>query len=119
LNQAIPVTTEEIDKIMDNTLKSNYNYTSLLEQNATTASFGNVSRKTLIDAMVNTRQHEICLKILLNDIITCAKNVESLQLQLAQRLDKIKVTVQSKTAIPTAQVYVRFNSFDSLNFNYY
>ncbi len=56
--------------------------------------------------MINVRQHEICLKTLLRDIITCAKNVQSLENQLAQRLEKLKNTVQSKTAIPTAQVYV-------------
>ncbi len=68
--------------------------------------FGNYSRKILTDALVNVRQHEICLKTLLHDIINCAKNVENLQIQLAQRLDQLKSTVQSKTAIPTAQVYV-------------
>ena len=57
--------------------------------------------------MVNVRQHEIFLKNLLHDIINCAKNVQSLQIQLAQRLDQLKTTVQSKTAIPTAQVYVK------------
>ena len=46
--------------------------------------FGNYSRKILTDALVNVRQHEICLKTLLHDIINCAKNVENLQIQLAQ-----------------------------------
>lgn len=67
----------------------------------------NVSRKMLVDSLVNVRQHEICLKTILHDIINCAKNVESLQIQLAQRLEHLKTTVQSKTAIPTAQVYVK------------
>lgn len=108
LNQAVPATTEEIDKVIDHTLKCAYNYTAILENDESEV-FGNYSRKILTDALVNVRQHEICLKTLLHDIINCAKNVENLQIQLAQRLDQLKSTVQSKTAIPTAQVYVRIN----------
>jgi hypothetical protein len=67
---------------------------------------GNIPRDVVRDSMINVRQHEICLKTLLHDIITCAKNVQSLEGQLAQRLEKLKNTVQAKTAIPTAQVYV-------------
>ena len=70
---------------------------------------GNIPKKILKDSLINVRQHEICLKTLLHDIIHCAKNVESLETQLAQRLDQLKATVQSKTAIPTAQVYVKIN----------
>ncbi len=107
LNQAVPATTEEIDKVIDHTLKCAHRYTVILEQNPSQM-FGNYPRKVLTDALVNVRQHEICLKTLLHDIINCAKNVESLQIQLAQRLDQLKSTVQSKTAIPTAQVYPQF-----------
>jgi len=125
LNQAVPATTEEVDKVIEHTMKCAYKYTSRflklelnylkktdssfklgLLQNNNAEKFGNVPRKTLTDALVNVRQHEICLKTLLHDIINCAKNVENLQIQLASRLDQLKNTVQSKTAIPTAQVYV-------------
>ena len=67
---------------------------------------GNIPKSLLKDSLINVRQHEICLKTLLHDIINCAKNVENLETQLATRLDQLKATVQSKTAIPTAQVYV-------------
>ena len=67
---------------------------------------GNIPKSLLRDSLINVRQHEICLKTLLHDIINCAKNVENLETQLAARLDQLKATVQSKTAIPTAQVYV-------------
>ena len=107
LNQAVPATTEEIDKVIDYTLKCSNRYTAILEDNDSDV-FGSYPRKMLTDALVNVRQHEICLKTLLHDIINCAKNVESLQIQLAQRLDQLKSTVQSKTAIPTAQVYPQF-----------
>ena len=72
---------------------------------------GNILKKLLRDSLINVRQHEICLKTLLHDIINCAKNVEGLETQLAQHLEQLKSTVQSKTAIPTAQVYVSFILF--------
>lgn len=114
MNQAVPATTEEIDKVIDHTLKCANRYTAVLESNPAQM-FGNHPRKTLTDALVNVRQHEICLKTLLHDIINCAKNVENLQIQLAQRLDQLKSTVQSKTAIPTAQVYVNILTMIYLN----
>lgn len=83
---------------------------AILENNKLDVLGPNLSRKMLIDSLVNVRQHEICLKTILHDIITCAKNVENLQIQLAQRLEYLKNTVQSKTAIPTAQVYVKLNN---------
>lgn len=113
LNQAVPATTEEVDKVVEHTMKCAYKYTALLQNNPAEM-FGNVTRKTLSDALVNVRQHEICLKTLLHDIINCAKNVENLQIQLASRLDQLKNTVQSKTAIPTAQVYVIVSFFVEL-----
>jgi len=77
-----------------------------LERHLSSETFSNVPRKVLSDALVNVRQHEIYLKTLLYDIINCAKNVESLQIQLASRLDQLKNSIQSKTAVPTSQVYV-------------
>lgn len=41
-----------------------------------------------------------------NDVITCAQNVEQQEGQLAARLQQLQTTVQSKMAVPTAQVYV-------------
>lgn len=80
-------------------------FLAILENNKSQI-FGSYKRKLLSDSLVNVRQHEICLKTILNDIIICAKNVEHLQVQLGQRLDHLKNTIQSKNAIPTAQVYV-------------
>ena len=37
----------------------------------------------------------------------CAQQVEALESQFAARMEALKNTVQSKTAVPTAQVYVR------------
>lgn len=41
-------------------------------------------------------------------MISCAQQVEMLEQQLAARMEQLQATVQSKTAVPTAQVYVRF-----------
>lgn len=48
--------------------------------------------------------------LLQNDVISCAQQVELLEQQLATRMEQLQATVQSKTAVPTAQVYVSFNS---------
>ena len=39
-------------------------------------------------------------------MISCAQQVETLESQLASRMEQMQATVQSKTAVPTAQVYV-------------
>ena len=39
-------------------------------------------------------------------MISCAQQVETLESQLASRMEQLQATVQSKTAVPTAQVYV-------------
>ena len=44
--------------------------------------------------------------MLQNDIIGCAQQVEMLVNQLTARMEQLQQTVQSKTAVPTAQVYV-------------
>jgi len=41
-----------------------------------------------------------------HDVISCAQQVESLESQLATRMQQLQTTIQSKTAVPTAQVYV-------------
>ena len=46
--------------------------------------------------------------ILQHDVISCAKEVENLESQLAARMEQLQATVQSKTAVPTAQVYVSY-----------
>lgn len=45
-----------------------------------------------------------------NDVISCAQQVELLEQQLATRMEQLQATVQSKTAVPTAQVYVSFKT---------
>ena len=44
-----------------------------------------------------------------HDVIGCAQQVEMLESQLAARMEQLQATVQSKTAVPTAQVYASHN----------
>lgn len=43
-----------------------------------------------------------------SDIITCAQEVEMMIKQLGAQLEQLKMTVKSKAAIPTSQVFVSF-----------
>lgn len=54
---------------------------------------------------------KILMKIMLfsqSDIITCAQEVEMMIKQLGAQLEQLKMTVKSKAAIPTSQVFVSF-----------
>jgi len=44
-------------------------------------------------------------------VIGCAQQVEALESQFSARMEGLKATVQSKTAVPTAQVYVCIKDF--------
>ncbi len=46
-----------------------------------------------------------------NDVVSCAQQVENLESQLASRLEQLQATVQSKTAVPTAQVFVSWTLY--------
>ncbi|CAG2239381.1 Cilia- and flagella-associated protein 206 [Mytilus edulis] len=60
------------------------------------------STQLLKESLINTRQHEAFLRVILNDVFSCAYQVESLEKQLATRMEQLQATVQSKTAVPTA-----------------
>ena len=64
------------------------------------------SLQLLKEALINMRQHEAFLRVILHDVISCAQQVELQESQLAARMEQLQATVQSKTAVPTAQVYV-------------
>lgn len=77
--------------------------------------------------LINCRQHEAFIKVLMvsiireltqarliectmlnlqRDIIFCAEHLDYLEETFKSKMDALKDTVQSKTAVPTAQVYV-------------
>ncbi|CAG2233873.1 Cilia- and flagella-associated protein 206 [Mytilus edulis] len=54
------------------------------------------STQLLKESLINTRQHEAFLRVILNDVFSCAYQVESLEKQLATRMEQLQATVQSK-----------------------
>lgn len=60
--------------------------------------------------MILLKHIQYIYKYLQNDVISCAQQVELLEQQLATRMEQLQATVQSKTAVPTAQVYVSFHT---------
>lgn len=116
LNEAIPATTQNLDAEIQNSQQSSFRYTALIEKFQTDAAGGisEIPSQLLKDALINVRQHETFLRILLNDVIGCAQQVEMLVNQLSTRMDQLQQTVQSKTAVPTAQVYPQFISLSHL-----
>ena len=71
-----------------------------------------VPEKVLKD-LFETNHYSLPLQ---NDIKNCQSQIESLQSQYKSRMDSVKETVASKTAVPTSQVYVSFESCFPLQF---
>lgn len=116
LHEAIPATTQNLDLEIQNSQDNAFRYTALIEKFRTEVMGGmnDISLKLLKDSLINIRQHETFLRIILNDVIGCAHQVEMLVNQLSTRMDQLQQTVQSKTAVPTAQVYPQFISLSHL-----
>ncbi|XP_072032769.1 cilia- and flagella-associated protein 206-like [Amphiura filiformis] len=108
LNEAVPATTQNVDAAIQRACGIAFRYTALIERMMSGEVAGGPSMHALKEALINVRQHEAFLRIILNDVISCAQQVEMLESQLASRLEQLQATVQSKTAVPTAQVYPQF-----------
>ncbi|KAI3378482.1 hypothetical protein SNEBB_007020 [Seison nebaliae] len=105
LNQAIPTTSEQIDKRIIEAMKLSSIYTALLEDGV---SQGRVLIPKIRLALINTRQYEVFMRIILNDIIISARHVEAIEKELVVRLAELKQSIESKNAVPTAVVYPQF-----------
>ncbi|MBN3323131.1 CF206 protein, partial [Atractosteus spatula] len=117
LNEAIPATSKHIESELKATQNLAYQYTAILEQLDHTEGAGSshsVQLDVLKQALYNVRQHESFLNIILADVVTCAKQVESLQRQLGVQMNELKSTVRAKIAVPTAQVYPHFTAISKL-----
>lgn len=109
LSEAIPATTQNVRTEIQNTTKLAFTYTALIEDAVVNQkALDGLSLSGLKEALINTRQHEAFLSILLNDVMGCAQQVDGLESQFAARMETLRNTVQSKTAVPTAQVYPQF-----------
>ncbi|XP_052772364.1 cilia- and flagella-associated protein 206-like isoform X1 [Mya arenaria] len=108
LNEAVPATTQNVDAEIHAALRCANKYTGLIEKIQGGENGEGPSVQLLKEALINSRQHEAFLRVILNDVISCAQQVEMLEQQLAARMEQLQATVQSKTAVPTAQVYPQF-----------
>lgn len=115
LKEAIPATTKHIDSELQSSQDIIYKYTAIIEDMDGKPQKGNLLNLTqLKEALFNARQHEALLHIILSDVTTCAQQLEAMDKQYGAQMEQLKATVQSKTAIPTSQVYPLFISLSKL-----
>ncbi|KAG9493653.1 hypothetical protein GDO78_001506 [Eleutherodactylus coqui] len=113
LKEAIPATTKHIDSELQSSQDIIYKYTALIEDmDGKQQNLINLTQ--LKEALFNARQHEVLLNIILSNVITSAQHLEMMDKQYGAQMEQLKATVQSKTAIPTAQVYPLFISLSKL-----
>ncbi|XP_063682042.1 cilia- and flagella-associated protein 206-like [Bolinopsis microptera] len=109
LNEAIPSATMNIENELNSTRLFISRYTALIErQNAELLE--EPEPDMLRQAVINCRQHEAFLKVLLNDVVVATDQVNTLERDLRSVLIQLQNTIQSKTAVPTNQVYPKFIS---------
>ncbi|XP_018599039.1 cilia- and flagella-associated protein 206 [Scleropages formosus] len=117
LNEALPICSMYIESELGTSRNLAYQYTAILEnfQRAGAGARGYIFPPDLLkQALYNVRQHEAFLNIILADVILCAKRVETLQADLHSEMEELKATVQSRAAVPTAQVFPRFTALAKL-----
>merc|ERR1712159_174477 len=105
LNDSIPETTQAIDTALANAQELSYKITSLLMN---VPNLDSQTRKTLLAVLYNRRQFEMYIRALMNDIILSARFAESVINEYHEKMEFLKRTVQSKSAVPTGQVYPLF-----------
>ncbi|XP_075718239.1 cilia- and flagella-associated protein 206 [Rhinoderma darwinii] len=115
LKEAIPATIKHIDSELQSSREMIYKYTALIEEMDGKRQKANLlNLNQLKEALFNARQHEALLNIILSDVHTCAQQLETMDKQYGAQMEQLRGTVQSKTAIPTAQVYPLFLSLSKL-----
>ncbi|XP_032958634.1 cilia- and flagella-associated protein 206 isoform X1 [Rhinolophus ferrumequinum] len=115
LHEAIPATTQHIDSQLQTAQDLAYSYTAILEKVTKNPLMSKELQPYMLkETLYNVRQYEIFLQIILSDIITCAQEVEMMIKQLGAQLEQLKMTVKSKTAVPTSQVFPIFIALSSL-----
>ena len=61
---------------------------------------------TALTIKVYVMHKHVCSIILQRDILSCAEHLDQLEEDLGAMMASLKEIVQSKTAVPTSQVYV-------------
>eukprot|EP00116_Pleurobrachia_bachei_P001541 sb/3461803/ len=109
LNEAIPSATMNIENELNSTRLHISRYTGLIErQNA--ENLADPDPELIRQALINCRQHEAFLKVLLTDVVVATDQINTLERDLRSVLIQLQNTIQSKTAVPTNQVYPKFIS---------
>ncbi|XP_012606422.2 cilia- and flagella-associated protein 206 isoform X1 [Microcebus murinus] len=115
LHEAVPATTQHIDFQLETAQNLAYRYTAILEKAAKSPLMSiDLKPYMLKEALYNVRQYEVFLHIILSEIITCTQELELVISQLRAQLEQLKLTVKSKTAVPTSQVFPIFISLATL-----
>ncbi|KAG8524487.1 Cilia- and flagella-associated protein 206 [Galemys pyrenaicus] len=115
LREAIPATTHHIDSQLQIAQDQAYRYTAILEKVTENPLLSAEFQSSMLkEALYNVRQYEIFLQIILSDVIHCAQEVEMMVKQLGAQLEQLKMTVKSKVAVPTSQVFPIFIALSNL-----
>ncbi|XP_053280190.1 cilia- and flagella-associated protein 206 isoform X1 [Pleuronectes platessa] len=117
LNESLPVISNSMEKELSASQSLAWKYTAVLEKLTDSDHQPeeiDVSSVLLRQALYNIRQHEVFLKMLQADACLCAKRVEFLQTELTSQMKLLKETVQSKTAVPTANVFPLFKALSDV-----
>uniref|UniRef100_A0A7N8YMQ9 Cilia- and flagella-associated protein 206 n=1 Tax=Mastacembelus armatus TaxID=205130 RepID=A0A7N8YMQ9_9TELE len=117
LNEALPVINKRIESELSVSQSLAWKYTAVLEkltESVTQPGEGGMSMILFKQALYNVRQHEVFLKLLLEDACLCAKHVEILQTELSSQIKLLKEIVQLKAAVPTAKVFPLFRALSKL-----
>nr|XP_055042999.1 cilia- and flagella-associated protein 206 isoform X1 [Misgurnus anguillicaudatus] len=108
LNETLPVAVKDIEDELARSQQLAWKYTALLEKIIDQDTDNPVQPHLLKQALYNTRQHEAFLKLILADLILCAREVTRLQSDLTSRMKLVQDVVQSMAAVPTLQVFPHF-----------
>eukprot|EP00731_Ephydatia_muelleri_P039091 Em1095g1a len=113
LRDAIQVTTLAAESELTKSLQLSYESTAVLLHVIGTPLHSNSHMVgTIKKCLVNSRQHESIIQVLMQDIHHCGSLLEQVEQDFRSTMAGLRATVQSKTAVPTSQVY---NAMDIRN----
>ncbi|XP_056621039.1 cilia- and flagella-associated protein 206 [Triplophysa dalaica] len=114
LNETLPAAVADVERELSSCQRLAWQYTALLEKIMEQDTDGLVQTHVLKHSLYNTRQHEAFLKIILADMILCAREVTRLQFDLTSRMKLVQDVVHSMSAVPTSQVFPHFTALSKL-----
>ncbi|KAL5510723.1 hypothetical protein EMCRGX_G006320 [Ephydatia muelleri] len=115
LRDAVQVTTQVAESELSKSLQISFESTAaLLHIMETSLHPYSHMVGTIKKCLVNSRQHESIIQALKQDIVQCAKQLELTEQDFQAKMAALKATVQSKTAVPTSQVYPLFTALSQL-----